>query len=415
LSEALAIAADSAPRIDVPSGGTPAHAGARTIELDRPRPSARLQAFLDEAAVATPYLLIDVDAIERKYSEIVGALDGIDVHYALKANPHPDVVRRLAARGSGFDAAGLAEIDRCLEAGAPASRISFGSTIKKQADIAGAYERGVRVFAFDAEGELAKLAAAAPGASVFCRLLIETGGAEWPLSRKFGCDVASACELLLRARELGLRPCGVSFHVGSQQTDVEQWDIGVAAAADVFRALAAEGIELDLINLGGGFPARYRTPVPPIADYAAAIRRSVQRRFGFGAGRLRLVAEVGRALVAEAGVIDAEVVLIARKSIADERRWVYLDAGVLNGLIETVGESIKYPIRTARDGDPAMPVVLAGPTCDSFDVMYDRAGYTLPESLEVGDRVHILCTGAYTYTYSSIEFNGFPPLNVVCI
>ena len=415
MSEALAIAVDPQPRFDGASSGTSARAEVRTAGLDQPWPSAKLQAFLDRAAVATPYLVIDVDTIERKYREIVGALDGIDVHYALKANPHPDVVQRLAVRGSGFDAASLSEVDRCLEAGAPASRISFGSTIKKQADIAAAYERGVRVFAFDAEAELAKLAVAAPGASVFCRLLIETGGAEWPLSRKFGCDIATACELLLRARDLGLKPCGVSFHVGSQQTDVEQWDIGVAAAAEVFRSLAAEGIELDLMNLGGGFPARYRTPVPPLADYAAAIRRSVQRRFGFGAGRIRLVAEVGRALVAEAGVIDAEVVLIARKSIADERRWVYLDAGVLNGLIETVGESIKYPIQTARDGDPAMPVVLAGPTCDSFDVMYDRAGYALPESLQVGDRVQILSTGAYTYTYAAVEFNGFPPLQVVCI
>jgi ornithine decarboxylase len=415
LTEALAIADAAQARIDRSLPATPARGEPRPAGLDGPRPSAKLQAFLDQSAVATPYLVVDVDSIERKYLEIVGALDGIDVHYVLKANPHPEVARRLAARGAGFDAASLVEIDRCLEAGAPAERVSFGSTIKKQADIAAAHARGVRVFAFDAEAELAKLAAAAPGASVFCRLLIETGGAEWPLSRKFGCDIATACELLARAPRLGLKPCGVSFHVGSQQTDVEQWDVGVTAAAEVFQALAAEGIELDLINLGGGFPARYRAPVPPLANYAAAIRRSVQRRFGFGAGGLRLVAEVGRALVAEAGVIDAEVVLIARKSIADERPWVYLDVGVFNGLIETVGESIKYPILTARGGDSVMPVVLAGATCDSFDVMYDKAGYVLPKSLEVGDRVRILSAGAYTYTYSSIEFNGFPPLNVVCI
>lgn len=414
MTQALTIVADSELRID--AGHAPlARAGQWPGELDPPRPSAGLQAFLDAAALATPYLVVDLDAIEAKYREIVGALDGIDVHYALKANPHPEVLRRLVAQGAGFDAASLAEIDRCLAAGALASRLSFGSTIKKQADIAAAYARGVRLFAFDAEAELAKLAVAAPGAEVFCRLLIDTSGAEWPLSRKFGCDLASACELLIRARALGLRPCGVSFHVGSQQTDVTQFDVGIAAAAHVFGALAAEGIELDLVNLGGGFPARYRAPVPPLDDYADAIRRSVHRHFGVRARTLRLVAEVGRALVAEAGVIDAEVVLIAQKSIADERRWVYLDAGVFNGLIETVGEAIRFPIRSAKDGGPTMPVVLAGATCDSFDVMYDKAGYVLPADLAVGDRVRILCTGAYTYPYASVEFNGFPPLRVVCI
>lgn len=414
MTQALTIVADSELRIDARQAPL-ARAVSSSEPLDQPRPSARLQAFLDQAALETPYLVVDLDAIEARWLEIVQTLDGIDVHYALKANPHPDVLRRLVARGAGFDAASLAEIDRCLAAGAPAERISFGSTIKKQADIAGAYARGVRLFAFDAEAELRKIAAAAPGAEVFCRLLIETSGAEWPLSRKFGCDLASACELLVLARTLGLRPCGVSFHVGSQQTDVAQFDVGIAAAAHVFDALAADGIALDLLNLGGGFPARYREPVPPLDAYATAIRRSLQRHFGPRAGRLRLVAEVGRALVAEAGVIDAEVVLIAQKSIADERRWVYLDVGVFNGLIEAVGEAIRFPIRTARDGGPTMPVVLAGSTCDSFDVMYDRAGYVLPASLAVGDRVQILSTGAYTYTYSSVEFNGFPPLRVVCI
>jgi ornithine decarboxylase len=414
LTQALTIVADC-PALIEEARSPLARTARRADEPDRPWPSAKLQTFVERAALETPYLVVDLDAIEERFLEIAAALDGVDVHYAIKANPHPDVLRRLVGRGAGFDAASLAEIDRCLAAGASPQRISFGSTIKKQADIAAAYARGVRLFAFDAEAELQKLAVAAPGAEVFCRLLIDTSGAEWPLSRKFGCDLASACELLVRARALGLRPCGVSFHVGSQQTDAAQFDVGIAAAAHVFDTLAAEGILLDLVNLGGGFPARYREPVPPLDAYSAAIRRSMQRHFGPRAGRLRLVAEVGRALVAEAGVIDAEVVLIAQKSIADERRWVYLDVGVFNGLIETVGECIRFPIRTPKDGGPTMPVVLAGATCDSFDVMYDKAGYVLPASLAVGDRVQILSTGAYTYPYSSIEFNGFPPLKVVCI
>jgi ornithine decarboxylase len=259
-----------------------------------------------------------------------------------------------------------------------------------------------------------KLARAAPGAVVFCRLLIDCSGAQWPLSRKFGCDPALACDLLWRARDLGKRPQGVSFHVGSQQLLPEQWNVGIAACAQVYFELQAEGIELAFVNLGGGFPARYREPIPPLSAYDAAIQQALARHFGPCSGRLRLLAEVGRGLVAEAGVIDSEVVLIAQKSASDRHRWIYLDVGVFNGLIETIGESIQYPIQSSAEG-LSMPVILAGCTCDSMDILYDAGAYHLPARLEIGDRVRILSTGAYTYPYASVEFNGLPPLHVVCI
>jgi ornithine decarboxylase len=324
------------------------------------------------------------------------------------------VLERLRRAGASFETASLAEIERCLAIGAGADQLCFSNPIKKEADIARAYRLGVRLFAFDCAAELGKLARAAPGAAVFCRLLIECTGAEWPLSRKFGYDPAMAVGLMRQAKGLGLRPCGVSFHVGSQQLCPDQWDVGIAAAAEVFFALLQEGIELELVNLGGGFPGRYREAVPPLAAYGAAIRAALRRHFGPYADRLRLIAEVGRGLVAAAGVIDSEVVLIARKRASDRHLWVYLDCGVFNGLIETIDESIRFPIRSSAEGEP-MPVILAGSTCDSMDILYQKAGYHMPARLEIGDRVQILATGTYTYTYSSVEFNGLPPLQVVCI
>jgi ornithine decarboxylase len=291
--------------------------------------------------------------------------------------------------------------------------MSFGNTIKKEKDIDFAYRAGLRLFAFDSEDELGKLARVAPGAGVFCRILVACEGAEWPLSRKFGCAPEMAIDLLRKARRLGLDPCGVSFHVGSQQTDLGQWDGAVGTAARMFSLLAEADIELRMINLGGGFPAQYRGEVPAVERYARAVMDAVTRHFG---NKLpEIVIEPGRSLVGDAGIIQSEVVLIADKGCGEGRRWVYLDVGKFNGLAETMGESIKYRIVTpGRDGEVG-PVILAGPTCDSADILYEKADYRLPLGLEVGDKVAILSAGAYTASYASVGFNGFSPIRTYCI
>ena len=216
-----------------------------------------------------------------------------------------------------------------------------------------------------------------------------------------------AADLLARARDLGVVPWGVSFHVGSQQKDPGQWDAALAECAVLFRDLDAVGIELGMVNLGGGFPTPYQTDVPDPAVYGEAILASVRRHFG---NRVPfLIAEPGRGLVGNAGVISTEVVLIAQKGDDDPRRWVFLDIGKFGGLAETMDEAIRYPIRSTRQG-PTAPVILAGPTCDSADVLYDRSAYHLPLTLEIGDRLELASTGAYTTTYCATGFNGFAPL-----
>ncbi|GGE25227.1 ornithine decarboxylase [Aureimonas endophytica] len=373
----------------------------------------RIIDFLATRRPSGPCLVVDLDVVEENFNAFRKALPDSSIYYAVKANPAPEILRLLASLGSSFDCASVAEIEMALDAGATAPRISYGNTIKKERDVARAFELGVSLFAVDCVEEVEKVARAAPGARVFCRVLTNGEGAEWPLSRKFGCVPAMAIDVLARAEALGLKATGVSFHVGSQQTNVEAWDSAVADAAFVFDTLAERGIQLTLVNMGGGFPTRYLKDVPSAAEYGRAIFEALRRHFG---NRIpETIIEPGRGMVGDAGVIKAEVVLVSKKSVSDENRWVFLDIGKFGGLAETMDEAIRYPIVTERDGDARSPCVLAGPTCDSADVLYEKTPYPLPVSLTVGDEILIEGTGAYTTTYSAVAFNGFEPLRAYVI
>jgi ornithine decarboxylase len=368
----------------------------------------RILDFLATRRPNGPCLVVDLDVVRDNYVAFEKALPDSRIYYAVKANPAPEILRLLASLGSSFDTASVAEIEMAMDAGAPAERISFGNTIKKERDIARAYDLGIRLFAVDCVEEVEKVSRVAPGSRVFCRVLTDGEGAEWPLSRKFGCVPAMAIDVLRHARKLGLDAYGVSFHVGSQQTDLNAWDKALADAKGVFATLAEEGIVLKMVNMGGGFPTRYLKDVPAAQAYGQAIFAALRKHFG---NRIpETIIEPGRGMVGNAGVIKSEVVLISKKADNDNVRWVYLDIGKFGGLAETMDEAIRYPIVTPRDGDETGACVLAGPTCDSADVMYEKTPYPLPLSLTIGDEVLIEGTGAYTTTYASVAFNGFEPI-----
>jgi len=371
--------------------------------------TAKILKFLAEQQPETPCLVVDLDVIAENYAALNRYLPTAQVFYAVKANPAPEILSMLAELGSCFDTASRPEIEMVLATGVDAARISFGNTIKKERDIAWAFDRGIKLYAFDSEAELDKLARSAPGARVFCRLLMTCEGADWPLSRKFGCEAQMARDLLVKARERGLDPYGISFHVGSQQTRLDQWDIAIGKTAMLFSELNAAGIELKMINLGGGLPAHYRDEVASVDDYSNAIMNAMTKHFGNNLPLM--IVEPGRSLVGDSGILETEVVLISRKSYDEDVRWVYLDVGKFGGLAETMDEAIKYRLQVPGQGrGPAGPVVLAGPTCDSADILYEKNQYKMPMSLKVGDKVRILSTGAYTTTYSAVNFNGFAPL-----
>jgi ornithine decarboxylase len=368
----------------------------------------KIARFLAEQQPATPCLVVDVDRVEENFRALRRALPLAQVYYAVKANPATPVLERLVKLGSSFDAASWEEVEVCLAVGAKPAAISFGNTIKKAAAISKAHEAGVSLYAFDCAEELEKLAKHAPGARVYCRILVDNAGADWPLSRKFGTDVATARKLMLRAGEMGLDPFGLSFHVGSQQLETAAYEVAIGRVAMLFTDLREAGLNLRMMDLGGGFPIRYRDEVPEINAFGTAIMQAMTRHFGNDLPEI--VIEPGRFVVGDAGVVSAEVVLVSRRSKADPVRWVYLDIGRFGGLAETEGEAIKYKIATPHDGSELGPVSIAGPTCDGADVMYQRANYRLPLALACGDRIELLSTGAYVSTYASQRFNGFAPL-----
>lgn len=370
--------------------------------------TARILDFIRTRRPDGPCLVVDLDVVRDNFRSFRKALPDSSIFYAVKANPAPEILRLLAGLGSNFDCASVTEIEMAMKAGATSNRVSYGNTIKKERDIARAHALGVSLFAVDSHEEVEKIARAAPGARVFCRVLTDGEGAEWPLSRKFGCVPQMAVDVLVYAHQLGLVSHGVSFHVGSQMTKLDAWDAALGDARRVFDKLAQQGIHLKMVNMGGGFPTRYLKDIPTAQAYGQAILAALHRHFGNNIPET--IIEPGRGMVGNAGVIKAEVVLVSRKSDEDAVRWVFLDIGKFGGLAETMDEAIRYSIVTARDGDEMEPCVLAGPTCDSADVLYEKTPYPMPVSLTIGDEVLIEGTGAYTTTYSAVAFNGFEPL-----
>ena len=368
----------------------------------------KIARFLAQHQPATPCLVLDVDQVEDNFRALQRVLPLARIYYAVKANPAPQILERLVRLSSHFDAASVEEVEACLTAGAAPQKISFGNTIKKVSAIRRAHEAGIDLFAFDSQEELEKLARHAPGARVYCRILVENAGADWPLSRKFGTTIETARELMLMAGDMGLDPYGLSFHVGSQQTTTRAYEVAIAKVGMLFTDLTESGVNLRMMNLGGGFPTRYRDDVPEIDQFGNAIMTAMTRHFGNNLPEM--VVEPGRFIVGDAGLVSAEVVLVSRRDRNDPVRWVYLDIGRFGGLAETEGEAIKYRIATPHDGTPMGPVAIAGPTCDGADILYEKANYRLPLALQSGDRVELLSTGAYVTTYASTKFNGFAPL-----
>jgi len=362
----------------------------------------------------TPFVIIDTATVEEHFDALRSNFPWAEIYYALKANPAHEIIDIVTKKEGGFDLASIYELDKVLSHGTNPAFISYGNTIKKRADIKYFYDAGIRMFVTDSDADLENIATMAPGSKVYVRILTDgTLTADWPLSRKFGCQPDMAMDLLVKAKKLGLEPYGVSFHVGSQQRDIGAWDGAIATVKVIFERLKAENnIELQMVNMGGGFPAHYINQANALEVYAAEIHRFLVE--DFGATLPRIILEPGRSLVANAGILVTEVVQVSRKSNTALYRWVYTDVGLFSGMIETLGEAIKYPLYF-ECSSPGMDyeseeVVIAGPTCDSADILYEDYKYRLPHSLKEGDRLFWFSTGAYTTSYSAVEFNGFPPL-----
>jgi len=348
----------------------------------------------------TPFLLLDLEVVRCKYREIRQSVDGVQVFYAIKANDHPAILKALAAEGSCFEVSSVAELRALQELGVPADCIASFNPIKTPKFVAAMSAYGSTLMAVDSMEELHKLAKQGRNAEVAVRLNVESEGSDWPLDDKFGVEPFEALPLLRRARDLGLRPAGLTFHVGSQCRNAESWRKAIARCATVWKEARAEGIELSVLSLGGGIPAWHGKPTPSIEEIGQAIRKALCEHHLAAEHGVRLIIEPGRGIVAEAAIMATSVIAKARRGGAD---WVYVDAGVFNALMETIA-GFTYEL-SAEGNRPKRTVTLAGPSCDSVDVMFREI--ELPE-VEVGDRLYIHNAGAYTTVYAS-SFNGFPP------
>jgi ornithine decarboxylase len=371
----------------------------------------KLEQYIRENTFERPTLVLDIDQVEKNYRALKRGMPKAHIHYAVKSNPHPKILKKLVKLGCKFDAASMGEIQMCLDAGALPEHISFGNTIKRPQDIEWAWSKGITLFAADAEEELEKLSRFAPRCNVFIRVLVSSTEAEWPLSRKFGCSSSYVIPLLDYARDLGLKNVGLSFHVGSQTRHPYMWYDCLDMVAAIWQNAKDEKHDLWLLNIGGGFPAYYGVDVTDPENYGAELMHAIQERFEDVS---YIMAEPGRGMVGSAGAMAAEVLLVSRKTPGDPVRWVYLNVGRFSGLAEVEEEAIKYQfIVPGREDEDTSGCIVAGPTCDSADILYEKNKVEFPVDLAAGDKVIIKTCGAYTSTYSTVAFNGFPPLEVI--
>lgn len=363
-------------------------------------------------------IIFDLAGIEKRYDSLVRELPGISVRFAIKACPVDEVLACLAGKGAGFDAASPNEIMQAISTGVPIERVHYGNTIKSDQNISDAYRLGIRDFATDSVEDVSAIAAYAAGSRVFCRLATTGKGALWGLSSKYGCSATDAILVLGRARTLGLRPSGLSVHVGSQQMTVTAWRNAFERLADVIAALAQRGIFLDYVNLGGGLPAlgyfdkQGRPLTPPMGKIFATIRAGIEELRRLSETPVEFIMEPGRHLVADNGAIRAHVSRLSARQQLDGNReyWLYLSCGKFNGLYEM--DQVQYRlVFPSHDGAESVPAVIAGPTCDSDDAYSrDHGLVQVPRGAASGDPVWILSCGAYSTSYTTLGFNGFSPL-----
>ena len=354
--------------------------------------------YLDKEKIVTPFLLIDREKVREKTSLIGRHIKNSKVFYAVKANPDIEILRFLNGLKLRFEIASEGELEILSTMGVEPSRIISSNPVKSLKFLKAAASYGLNRFSFDSTEEVEKLASMVPGCNVYVRLSVPNEGSEWPLSKKFGVELEDAASLLLHAEAKGLTPAGITFHVGSQCTNIYNWNIALDKAKLLWDLAAEKDINLRLLNIGGGYPIKYTKNVVDIETIEKNVNNLIYERFP---GDVEVHIEPGRAVVGDAGIFVTTVIGKARRGDDD---WVYIDVGVFNGLMESVG-GIKYSyiVESREEARAGKRWTIAGPSCDSFDVIDKNV--SLPEP-QVGSLMLILSSGAYTVSYAS-EFNGF--------
>jgi len=354
----------------------------------------------------TPLYIVSRDKLAANYRLLDRCLPAVKLFYAVKTNPHAGILETLHGEGAGFDVASRGEIMDAVNAGAnPRRDLIFADTVKDPKHIAHAFGIGLDDFTFDNLSEITQIARHAPGTNVHVRIMVSNKGSVAHLSNKFGAEVKDAVGLLLAARDQGLVPRGVSFHVGSQCLEVKRYLDALEEVSGIFEEAAGSGLNLEMIDIGGGFPVRYQNEDIDIEGMCGVISRRYRKLFG---PEVKLVAEPGRVIVGDAVILVTKVI---SESVRKGKNWLYFDDGTYGSFMEVLLYNMRFPLRTNTTG-PDRKYVLAGPTCDSIDVFSrDAKGHireiALPE-MHLDDLLIAGSMGAYTYSEST-RFNGFEP------
>lgn len=380
------------------------HHVARTLTLPI-EDQDQLREHASQLTYPTPFFFTSREILKRNYHTFTNLFDNAEVYYAVKANADPKVLLYLNELGCGFEAASAYEIDQLLELGVNPQKIIYGTSIKPASHIKRSFDAGVKRFAADSREELQKIAENAPGSKIFIRAIVDDAGSVFMMSERFGTPVNTVQGLLLEARDLGLKMYGISFYVGSQATDGRKWANGIYTIKPIIEELYKDGIELEVLNIGGGFPVPYRnhTQAPELPEIVGHIHNALHQLPYIP----KLLMEPGRGLVATSTVLISEI--IARNNRAG-MPWLCMDAGIYNALYEAMIHqgTTQYPVRPLVEPPvPAEPMLftVSGPTGDSLDIV--ARDVVLPGYLTVGDRLIFENAGAYTSTMAC-SFNGFP-------
>jgi ornithine decarboxylase len=355
------------------------------------------------ARFGSPLMVVDCEQVRRQYRALRDALPGVDLHYALKPLPHASVVATLRDEGAYFDLATTGEVELVKDQGIAPERCIHTHPIKRDSDIRDALRFGVTTFVVDNPDEIKKFVRYRKRAELLIRVCFRSPTAVCDLSKKFGCEPGAVLGLIEMARRLGVRVRGLSFHVGSQATDPSKYIEAVHACTNLIAEALLAGLpSLDVLDIGGGFPVPYTDAVMPIDEFCAPIRTALARL----PKHVRVIAEPGRFIAAPAAIAVSTVMGKAKR---DGRWWYYLDDGLYGSYSGQLFDHAKYPVAALRESGELFASVLAGPTCDSIDVIDDNI--SLPE-LEVGDLVVGRMMGAYTWA-SATDFNFFKRAKVV--
>lgn len=353
----------------------------------------------------TPLFVIFKSRLKERVKFFKRLLPRVTPYYAVKANSDVNVLKVLADAGVGFDVASRSEIERVLDLKVSPEKLVLANTVKNAELLKFARDKKVSLMTFDSEYELNKIARYAPGSRVLVRIKVPNVGSVVELSVKFGTEPADAIPLLIKAHRLGLKPAGVSFHVGSQCVKVENYIEAFELAAIILQDARLKMLPLEIVDIGGGFPIRHIEGEEDLfPNMAPLINKELDRLFD---NSVQLIAEPGRSIVGPACMLIMKVI---GKSIRMNKHWYYLDDGVYGTLSGIIYDHCKYQYQVFNDGVTQIST-LAGPTCDSLDII--SFSEELPE-LEIGDLVYVENIGAYSLA-TSTNFNSIPPAKVVCV